>query len=438
MEVPGEDEIAALVEDTTASEHDAYAALRYRDFRLLLLGRFAATLGEQMLTVALGWELYERTGSAFALGLVGLVQMLPVLAFSLPAGHLADRHNRLHIVIVTDALLALGALALFALSATEGPLPLYYAAILLLGVAQAFNDPAGSTLLPQIVPAQTFANAATWSSSSFQLAAVSGPALAGVLIAITTRSTIIYALYAALGVCVVGLLLLIRTPAPPRVISKASTVQSLLEGLGFLRRTRVIVGAITLDMFAVAFGGAVTLLPIFATTVLHSGATGLGLLRAAPAVGALLMAFAQAYLPPLRRAGRTLLLAVGGFGLATIVFGLSRSFLLSLLMLALLGALDNVSVVIRSTLLLTRVPDAMRGRVASVNSIFIGASNQLGGFESGSVAALIGPVGSVVTGGIGTLVVVGAVALLWPELRRLARLDGSDEGVVPVLVSEVE
>lgn len=423
MDVPGEDETEPLVEAEAKIERDAFVALRFRDFRLLLVGRFTATLAEQMLTVALGWELYERTGSAFALGLVGLVQMIPVLLLSLPAGHLADRLNRLHIVIVADAFLALGSVMLFVLSATTGPLPLYYVAIFLAGAAQAFSDPASATLLPQIVPEQNFANAATWSSSTFQLAAVSGPALGGILIAETGFSTIIYALNAALGLAVVGLLLLIRTKAPPRAISKASTVQSLLEGLGFLRRTRVIVGAITLDMFAVLLGGAVTLLPIFATSILHSGATGLGLLRSAPAVGALIMAFTLAFLPPMRHAGRTLLLVVAGFGLATIVFGLSRSFLLSLAMLALLGALDNVSVVIRSTLLLTRVPDAMRGRVASVNSIFIGASNQLGGFESGSVAALIGPVGSVVFGGIGTVVVVGAVALLWPELRRLGRLD---------------
>jgi MFS family permease len=428
VDVPGEDEAEPLARAELAVERDAYAALRFRDFRLLLVGRFVATLAEQMLTVALGWELYERTGSAFALGLVGLVQMIPVLLLSLPAGHLADRLNRLHIVIVSDAFLALGALALFALSATRGPLPLYYVAILLAGAAQAFNDPASSTLLPQIVPERHFANAATWSSSVFQLAAVTGPALGGVLIAVTRYSTITYALNAALGLAVVGLLLLIRSPAPPRTVSKASTAHALLEGLGFLRRTRVIVGAITLDMFAVLLGGAVTLLPIYATTILHSGATGLGLLRSAPAVGALLMAFAQAYLPPQRHAGRTLLLAVAGFGLATIVFGVSRSFALSLAMLALLGALDNISVVIRSTLLLTRVPDAMRGRVASVNSIFVGASNQLGGFESGGVAALIGPVNSVVLGGVGTVVVVGAVSLLWPELRRLGRLDGRAEG----------
>lgn len=423
MHVSGEDETESLAHVELAIERDAYAALRFRDFRLLLVGRFLATLGEQMLTVALGWDIYLRTGSAFALGLVGLVQMIPVLALSLPAGTLVDRLNRLRIVIVTDALLALGALALFSLSASHGPLPLYYAAIFVIGVAQAFNDPASSTLLPQIVPTHNFANAATWSSSAFQLAAVSGPALGGLMIAVTGGSTIIYALNAALGLGVVGLLLLIRSPAPPRTISRASTVQSLLEGLGFLRRTRVIVGAITLDMFAVLLGGAVTLLPIYATSILHSGATGLGLLRSAPAVGALSMAFAQAYLPPLRHAGRTLLFAVAGFGLATIIFGVSRSFPLSLAMLALLGAFDNISVVIRSTLLLTRVPDAMRGRVASVNSIFIGASNQLGGFESGGVAALIGPVNSVVLGGVGTVVVVVVVSLLWPELRRLGRLD---------------
>jgi MFS family permease len=424
VSVPREDDSVALTESATLghAERDAYVALRYRDFRLLLAGRFLATLGEQMLAVALGWEIYARTRSPFALGLVGLVQVLPVFLLSLPAGHLADRRDRLRIVIVTDGLLALGALGLFGLSASRGPLPMVFACIALLGVARAFNDPAGSTLLPQIVPAAHFANAATWSSSSWQLAAVAGPAAGGLLIALTGGATPIYALNVVLYIAVVGLLLLIHSrpsrPEPP----EGTALESLREGLGFLRRTRIILAAITLDLFAVLLGGAVTLLPIYATDVLKVGPTGLGLMRAAPSAGAVLMALAQAHLPPLRRAGRTLLLAVAGFGLATIVFGISRSFALSLLMLATLGALDNISVVIRSTLLLVRAPDALRGRVASVNSMFVGASNELGGFESGTMAQLIGPVGSVVSGGVGTLLVVVAVALIWPELRMLGRL----------------
>ncbi len=395
--MPREDDSVALTESATLghAERDAYVALRYRDFRLLLAGRFLATLGEQMLAVALGWEIYARTRSPFALGLVGLVQVLPVFLLSLPAGHLADRRDRLRIVIVTDGLLALGALGLFGLSASRGPLPMVFACNALLGVARAFNDPAGSTLLPQIVPAAHFANAATWSSSSWQLAAVAGPAAGGLLIALTGGATPIYALNVVLYIAVVGLLLLIHSrpsrPEPP----EGTALESLREGLGFLRRTRIILAAITLDLFAVLLGGAVTLLPIYATDVLKVGPTGLGLMRAAPSAGAVLMALAQAHLPPLRRA---------------------------LLMLATLGALDNISVVIRSTLLLVRAPDALRGRVASVNSMFVGASNELGGFESGTMAQLIGPVGSVVSGGVGTLLVVVAVALIWPELRTLGRL----------------
>jgi MFS family permease len=408
--------------ETAASRRDAYAPLRYRDFRLLLAARFLGGFGEQMLGVAIGWELYARTHSALALGFVGLAQILPVIALALPAGQAADRYDRRGIAIVTEGLLAACALGLALLSVERGALPLVYLCLFCIGVGRAFNDPASSTLLPQIVPTEHFAVAAAWSSSSGQLAAVLGPALGGVLIALTGSAAPVYLLILAGGVTVIVLLVCIRSRQPARA-TEATSLGSLVAGLHFLGRTPVLLAAITLDLFAVLLGGAVTLLPIFASDILHVGATGLGLMRAAPSAGALLMAVAVAHLPPFKRAGRTLLAAVAGFGLATIVFGMSRSFPLTLLMLALLGALDNVSVVIRSTLLLTRAPDAVRGRISAVNSVFVGASNELGGFESGLAAALFGPVIAVAAGGVGTLVVVAAVALIWPQMRTLGRLD---------------
>jgi len=412
-----------------ALAHDAYAALRQRDFRYFLAANFLATLGEQMLTVAVGWELYLRTRSTLALGLVGLVQIVPVALLALPAGQLADRYDRRRIVLASQALLAVCSLGLTLLSATTGPPPLVYACLFLLGAGMAFSTPANSALVPQVVPSAAFANAATWSSSSWQLAAVLGPALGGGLIALTGHATGVYLVNAAAALLAVALIARIRDIRQVvKPASEATDARSLAAGIQFIRRTQVVLAAITLDLFAVLFGGATTLLPVFAVDILHVGATGLGVLRAAPSVGAVLMALTLAHLPPLRRAGHTLLLAVAGFGVATVVFGLSRSFLLSLLMLGLLGALDNVSVVVRSTLLLTRAPDEVRGRVYAVNGVFVTASNELGGFESGLVAAIFGPVLSVVAGGIGTVIVVGAVAAIWPEMRRLGRLHETRAG----------
>lgn len=407
--------------------HDPYAALRYRDFRLVVAGRFVATLGEMMVSVAIGWELYQRTNSALALGFVGLALVIPVLLFSLPAGHIADHYNRQRIVIVAQALLLFASLWLAALSWTQGALPLVYAALFLIGVGSAFSSPAASTLIPQTVPPETFEKATTWSSSSWQLAAVIGPALGGVVIALTGGATLVYLLDACGSVIYIALILLIRArPAAPPA-KRETTVRSLAEGLRFLRGSQVLLAAITLDMFAVLLGGATTLLPIFAKDILHVGPVGLGWLRAAPSVGAALMALILTHTPSFKRAGRTLLWAVIVFGLATIIFGLSRNFYLSLVALLVLGAADNISVVIRHSLLLLRTPDAMRGRIAAVNGIFISASNELGGFESGLVAWLLTPVISVVLGGVGTIIVVLAVAYFAPEMRRLGRLAPSPE-----------
>ncbi|MBO0793750.1 MAG: MFS transporter, partial [Ktedonobacteraceae bacterium] len=369
---------ASAVEDESAvvqTAHDPYRALRFRDFRLLLIGNFIAVIGEQMLTVAIGWELYDRTNSALALGGVGLAQVIPVILFSLPAGHVADRFNRKNIVVISTLVLLLASLVLALLSFTHGALPLIYTCLALIGTAEAFNNPASSTLEAQVVPEDAFENATTWSSSSWQLASVLGPGLGGFLIALTQGASWVYVANAGTMLVFVILLLMLRTRGQKRLpASEKATLRSLIEGLGFLRGNQIVLAAITLDLFAVLLGGATTLLPIYARDILQVGPTGLGWLRAAPSVGAVCMALLLAHRPPFKRGGRALLLAVAGFGLATIIFGLSRSFWLSLLMLFALGALDNISVVIRHTLLLLRTPDEMRGRISAVSSLFISAS----------------------------------------------------------------
>lgn len=401
---------------------DPYAALRFLDFRLLLAGRFITSFGSEMLSFAIAWELWLRTHSAFALGLVGLVQVIPVIVLSLPAGHVADQYNRRRIVLISQLSLGLCALGLAYLSFTQGELFLVYLCLFGIGVARAFNDPASSTLVPETVPPHLFSSAATWNSSTWHIASIVGPAVAGLIVAFAGKVTIIY-VFDALGAITFTILLsMIKGKSLP-LAEKSDTWASLLEGFRFMRDTKVILAAITLDMFAVLFGGAVALLPIYATDILKVGPQGMGIMRAAPSIGALLMAFLLAHLPPMKNAGRTLLLAVAGFGAFTIIFGLSNWFWLSVLMLTLLGALDNISVVIRGTLLLTHTPDEMRGRISGVNSIFLGVSNELGSFESGFAAALFGPVIAVVAGGIGTIIVVLTVAKVWPEMRNLKTLD---------------
>ena len=393
-------------------------------------------IGWQMLQVALGWELYERTHSALALGLVGLATALPVVIFALPAGDLADRMDRKKILVWAQIAFIIAGFALAALSYWRGPVALVYVVLLARGAAQAYNNPARQALLPRLVPAETFGNAVTWASSAFQVAAVVGPGIGGIVIAIERGATGAYLISTLLTVIYLWALLGIRggatndetaQPARPR---EKMTLESLAAGMRFVRETKVILAAITLDLFAVLLGGATALLPIFAKDILHVGPDGLGWLRAAPSVGALIVAVTIAHRPRMSRTGPTLLLAVAGFGIATIVFGLSKSFWLSLVMLFVLGALDGISMIIRSTLVQLRTPDEMRGRVSAVNSVFIDMSNDLGGFESGAVAALIGPVAAVVAGGVGTLVVVGAVAAAWPELRGLGPL-------APVLDTEL-
>jgi len=406
----------------STDRHDPYAPLRHRDFRLLTIGRFISSFANEMLTFAISWELWLRTQSAFALGMVGLVQVIPVVLLSLPAGHVADQYNRRRIVIITELAIALCVIGLGWLSYTEGPLVLIYICLLGIGIARAYNDPASSTLLPETIPPELFSRATTWSNSVWQFASITGPALAGVLVGFFDTVTFIYVFAASAAIMFCVLLSFVRG-RQLALAERSATLDSVKEGLRFMRRTKIILAAITLDMFAVLFGGATALLPIYATDILKVGAQGLGILRAAPSVGALLMAFVLTHSPPMKNAGRTLFVSVAGFGVATIVFGLSKNFLLSVLMLAAIGGLDNISVVIRSTLLLTQPPDEMRGRVSSVNSIFISVSNELGAFESGFAAALLGPVAAVVVGGIGTILVVLTVARIWPEMGRLKTLD---------------
>jgi MFS family permease len=403
----------------------ALNAMRFFNFRLLIFGRLAGQIGEMMVSIGVGWELYERTNDAFALGLVGLVQVVPVILLSLIGGYIADTYSRKLITLISQLVLVACSLGLMVISLTEAPLPIFYGVLALIGVARAFNNPAEAALTPQTVPPEYYFNAATWSSGVWQISAITGPALGGLLIALTHSAVAVYLANVVGGLIFVVALLFIRVKAKNAVSTPEPPLQSLREGIRFLQDTPVILASITLDMFAVLFGGAVFLLPVFAKDVLGVDAVGLGILRAAPSVGALSMAFFLSRRVAFKRAGRVLLWAVAGFGIATIGFGLSQSFWLSVFFLFLTGALDNISVVIRHTLVLTRTPDAMRGRVNAVNMIFIGASNELGGFESGLMASLLGAVGSVVFGGIGTLAVVGLVAWKSKDLRELNQLEES-------------
>jgi MFS family permease len=401
--------------------HDPYGALRSRDYRLLLTGTFIANIGMQMQTTAVGWEIYNRTGSAMLLGLSGLVQFLPVFGLVLLAGHAADRYPRRSIVMACQAWIALSSLGLAAVSVLHAHVGWMFLWLLLTGAARAFLQPARAALMPLIVLREHFSNAVTWSSGGYHLASVVGPALAGALIAWTRTPSQIYGANAGAALVCFTLLLIMAAPPFTRP-TESVTLRSLSAGAGFLWRSPLVFGAIALDMFAVLFGGATALLPIYAEDLLKVGPTGFGWMRAAPAIGSLLMAIALAYRRPMEKAGRALFWAVAGFGLATIAFGISRNYWFSLVMLFLTGALDNISVVIRHTLVQMLTPDSMRGRVSAINSMFIGASNELGEFESGTVAHWFGPTIAVVSGGIGTLLVVAATAATVPSLRRYGRL----------------
>jgi MFS family permease len=400
----------------------ARALLRDARFRRFWLARVAASAASQMLMVALGWQMYDLTGSAWDLGLVGLAQFVPALALALPAGHVVDRHARQRVLALALAVQTVLALAL-ALAAWQHAVSraLVLGVSVALGALRAFQMPASQALLPQLVPLVQLPRALALASAGLQGAIITGPALGGAVYAL--GPTAVYAL-AALGfAAAVAWLWGVRTRGETAASGAREplTWRSMSAGLAYIWHHPVMLGAISLDLFAVLLGGATALLPMFARDILHTGPWGLGLLRAAPAAGALLMSLALARWPLQRRVGRWLLLGVAAYGVATGVFALSTWFWLSWAALAASGAADMVSVVVRQSLAQLETPDQMRGRVAAVNSLFIGASNQLGEFESGATAALLGPVGSVLLGSAGTLLVV---ALWWRLFPALARRDG--------------
>jgi len=399
--------------------------MRQRTFMRLWLARLSGTTGAQMLMVAVGWQMYELTGSAWDLGLVGLYQFVPSLLFTLLAGHVADRVHRGR--IIAACLVAQAAVALILVAATQGwgspaawtSRELLLGLSVLLGIARSFQMPAQQALTPMLVPASLLPRAMAFSSAGMQAAVIGGPALGGVIF--VAGATAVYATCAALfavGCVLVFALRYEHLPLPREPV----TWRTLLAGVEFVWQRKALLGAVSLDLFAVLLGGAVALLPMFAKDILHVGPWGLGLLRAAPAVGALVMSVLLTRWPLRRRVGHIMLSAVALYGLCMVVFGLSTSLVLSLAVLAISGCADMVSVVVRQTLMQIETPNAMRGRVSAVNSVFIGASNQLGEFESGATAALMGPVGSVVVGGLGTLL-VAALWLKWfPALAQRDRM----------------
>ena len=396
--------------------------LACRDYMRLWWARLAGVAASQMLLVAIGWQMYDLTGSAWDLGLVGLLQFLPALALVLVAGDVVDRHHRARIVALCVAAQGLVALAL-ALAPFGGlsQRTLLLALSVVLGAVRAFQMPAQQALVPLLVPAALLPRAMAFSSAGLQGAIIAGPAVGGFVY--VAGAAVVYGLCAVLFALATGLCLRIRHARPAR--AEAPSLRTLLAGVRYVWHNKVVLGAISLDLFAVLLGGAVALLPIFAKDILQVGPWGLGLLRGAPALGALLMSVLLTRWPIGRRAGAKLFAAIAVFGLATLVFGLSTSFVLSLAALAVTGAADMVSVVVRQTMIQLETPDDMRGRVSAVASVFIGASNQLGEFESGATAAWLGPVGSVVLGGAGTLLVA---ALWWRAFPALARRDALVQG----------
>ena len=398
------------------------AAFRHRDFRLALIGSVASVIAIQMQSVAIGWQVYDLTHRPLDLGLVGLAQFLPAIVLSLFAGQTADRFDRRGIMRVCQLAQVASALLLWLETRAGTPsVGTIYALLVLVGIARAFHAPASQALLPHLVPSEDFSNAVTWTHSVRQVASMVGPALGGVLYGAVQSASGVYTSCAGLFFFAFLMTSLVGARTG-RLDKEAPTLNTLLAGVRFVWRQKVVLGCISLDLFAVLLGGAVALLPVYARDILHVGPRGLGLLRSAPAIGAAVMGAYLAYHPLRRNAGRTMFVAVAIFGLATIAFGVSTNFWLSLAALCVTGAADMVSVVIRLTLVQLSTPAAMRGRVSAVNMAFINASNELGEFESGVTAALLGTVTAVALGGAGTCVVVLVGAYLFPELRALERL----------------
>jgi MFS family permease len=400
----------------------AGAAFRYVNFRLFQAARFLMVTGLEMQSVAVGWQIYEITRRPLDLGLVGLAQFLPGLLLFLLGGHVADRFDRRHVLLACYTSFALCALALLTITlrGIHGVAPVYMV-LVAIGFVRVFNGPAGQAFSPLLVPAAVFPNAAAWGSSVFNAATILGPVIGGVLYALRGSPEVVYATAAAALAASVLLMLAIRIQGVQQM-SRGRDWNTVLAGFQYVWRNQLILGATTLDLFAVLLGGAVALLPVFARELLHAGPRGLGLLRASPGLGAGLMALVIAYVPLRRRAGLKMLCCVAGFGTATVVFGLSRNLYLSMFALFLVGAADMVSVIVRSTVVQLATPDEMRGRVSAVNMLFIGASNEFGQFESGVTAQWMGVVPAVVAGGVGTIVVVALWSWLFPALRKVDRL----------------
>jgi MFS family permease len=402
-------------------------AFTHPDFVLFQIARFLIVAAVEMQAVAVGWQVYDITHRALDLGLVGLAQFLPGILLFLASGHASDRFERRKVLGACYAGYALcsGLLLMLAERGTHAARPIY-AVLILLGVVRSFNGTASRAILPQLVPEEHFANAVAWNATTFQAATILGPSLGGILYAVARGPSAVYAVagLTALGALASTFRIRAREQARRR---EPPTLKTVLAGLHFIWREKLILGAISLDLFAVLLGGAVALLPVYAREILHTGPWGLGLLRTAPGVGAAVMAVGLAHRPLRGRAGQTLLWSVAGFGVLTIVFGVSHSLVLSLAALVLLGAADMVSVIIRATLVQLRTPDEMRGRVMAVDMVFIGTSNELGQFESGLTAQWFGTVPAVVLGGVGTLAVIAMWAWIFPELRRAGELGAGSE-----------
>ncbi len=412
--------------DTLASS--SRAAFHYPNFRFYLLARFLTTVSSEMQSLAVGWQVYGMTHKPLDLGLVGLAQFLPGICLFLLTGIAADHVPREKIVRACFAGFALcsGLLLFFTLRHISTPYPLY-GVLVWNGTVRAFNAPASQAFLPLLLPRDVFQNAVAYNSSAFQTATIAGPMIGGILYGITGSPTPVY-LTAAIAY-ITAFILFGRLQVLPQARAAANRASGVvLEGLRYIWRTKLVLGAISLDLFAVLLGGAVALLPVYAREILHVGAPGLGLLRAAPGLGAVITSLAVAKWPLRRHAGLAMLWCVSGFGLFTIAFGLSHWFILSQVMLLLIGASDTISVIVRSTMIQLSTPDAMRGRVSAVNMVFIGASNEVGQFESGITAQWFGTVPAVVLGGIGTLGVVAAWSLLFPRLRKLDSLNSLKAG----------
>lgn len=408
--------------ETGNSPNAGRIAFTYPDFSLYQLARFLIVTGLEMQSVAVGWQIYDISKRPLDLGLVGLAQFSPGILLFLASGHIADTINRRKLLMLCYAGFSVcSSLLLFtALRGMHSVYPLYIV-VVLLGVVRAFNNPASRALLPQIIPEEHLQNAIAWNSSVNQGGTIMGPSIGGFIYAIARGPAVVYAtaMLTAFGAALLmSQVKLHRKPRPREPV----TLKSVLAGLRYIRQKKVILGSISLDLFAVLLGGAVALLPVFATDILRTGPWGLGLLRASPAVGAGSMALLLAHRPFRSRAGTTMLWCVGGFGAFTVLFGVSRSLILSMVALMLVGSMDMVSVVVRSTLVQLATPDEMRGRVSAVEMIFIGASNEIGQFESGLTAQWFGTVPAVILGGVGTLIITGLWAWSFPEIRRVEQL----------------